>query len=73
MALGQAAGTAAHLAIASGREVRAVDVGAVQRELLKQGQVITFFRDIDAIARPDVVIRDLHAMAERDHVRASSV
>lgn len=48
MALGQAAGTAAHLALESGVEVRAVDRPALQRALLRQGQVITFFRDIDS-------------------------
>lgn len=48
MALGQAAGTAAHLALTANREVRSVDVNAVQRQLVKQGQVITFFRDIDS-------------------------
>ena len=47
MALGQAAGTAAHLAIHGGRRVRAIDVEALQRMLLGQGQVITYFKDID--------------------------
>lgn len=46
MALGQAAGVAAHLAIASGTELRAVDIDALQREILKRGQVITYFKDI---------------------------
>lgn len=48
MALGQAAGTAAHLALRDQVSVRQVSVDALQHELLRQGQVITFFRDIDA-------------------------
>ena len=47
MALGQAAGTAAHLALAAGVQPRNVDTAQLQHELLKQGQVITFFKDID--------------------------
>ena len=47
MALGQAAGTAAHLAILRGQRLRAVDVDALQRMLLSQGQVLTYFKDID--------------------------
>jgi hypothetical protein len=47
MALGQAAGTAAHLAIATDRHVRSVDVDLLQRLLLRQGQVLTYFKDID--------------------------
>lgn len=47
MALGQAAGTAAHLAIESGTSVRALEVEMLQRRLVKDGQVLTFFRDID--------------------------
>ncbi len=40
MALGQAAGVAAHLAIEQAVEPRAVSVTALQELLLKQGQVI---------------------------------
>lgn len=47
MALGQAAGVAAHLAIATQVQPRAVDIEQLQRELLRQGQVITYFKDID--------------------------
>ncbi|MEZ5400170.1 MAG: FAD-dependent oxidoreductase [Bryobacteraceae bacterium] len=47
MALGQAAGKAAHLAIESGRQPRAIAVERLQRELLRDGQVITYFRDIN--------------------------
>jgi hypothetical protein len=47
MALGQAAGLAAHLAIEAGVEPRAVDTNRLQRALLERGQVITYFRDID--------------------------
>ena len=48
MALGQAAGVAAHLAIAGGVEPRAVNVEQLQRETLRRGQVITYFKDIDS-------------------------
>ena len=47
MALGQAAGEAASLAIETGVPVRTVDVGMLQRRLLKSGHVLTFFRDLD--------------------------
>ncbi len=47
MALGQAAGTAAHLAIERGVQPRAVDVPTLQRRLLERGQVLTYFRDLD--------------------------
>lgn len=48
MALGQAAGTAAHFAIANNAELRQVSVEALQRQLLRDGQILTFFRDINA-------------------------
>jgi hypothetical protein len=47
MALGQAAGVAAHLSIASDTAPRKVDVDRLQRILVGQGQVITYFKDID--------------------------
>jgi hypothetical protein len=47
MALGQAAGTAASIAIARSTPVRQVNIEALQRRLIENGQVITFFRDID--------------------------
>jgi hypothetical protein len=47
MALGQAAGVAAHLSIASSAAPRSVNVDRLQRILVGQGQVITYFRDID--------------------------
>jgi hypothetical protein len=47
MALGQAAGLAAHLAMDAGVQPRAVDTNRLQRALLERGQVITYFRDID--------------------------
>jgi hypothetical protein len=47
MALGQAAGAAAHLAIAGGIAPRRVEVGRLQRLLAGQGQVLTYFKDID--------------------------
>jgi len=47
MALGQAAGVAAQLSIASHTTPRNIDVDRLQRILLGQGQVITYFKDID--------------------------
>jgi hypothetical protein len=47
MALGQAAGAAAHLAISAGIEPRRIDVARLQRLLAAQGQVLTYFKDID--------------------------
>ncbi|MBK9168894.1 MAG: FAD-dependent oxidoreductase [Bryobacterales bacterium] len=47
MALGQAAGAAAHLALSGKVEPRAVDGGQLQRLLLERDQVITYFKDID--------------------------
>jgi len=49
MALGQAAGTAAHLAMKHNSEkpsVRSVPIDKLQRLLLEQGQVIAFFTDL---------------------------
>jgi FAD dependent oxidoreductase len=47
MTLGQAAGAAAHLAISQNVAPRAVPIDALQRELLREGQVLTYFKDID--------------------------
>ena len=47
MALGQAAGTAAHLVLQQDSALRAVSIDRLQRELLRQGQVLTYFKDID--------------------------
>ena len=52
MALGQAAATAAHLSLRDRVAPRRVDVDTLQRELLRAGQVLTFFKDIDRAA-PD--------------------
>ncbi|MBL9199852.1 MAG: FAD-dependent oxidoreductase [Opitutaceae bacterium] len=52
MALGQAAATAAHLALRDRVAPRRVNVDTLQQELLRAGQVITFFKDIDRAA-PD--------------------
>lgn len=46
MAMGQAAGVAAHLAICEGQDVRDVSIRQIQRILLRHDQVITYFRDI---------------------------
>ncbi len=47
MAMGQAAGVAAHLAISGGRQPRQIDTDTLQRILLGQGQVLTYFKDIN--------------------------
>ena len=46
-ALGQAAATAAHLALRERVPPRRLNIDALQRELLRAGQVLTFFKDID--------------------------
>jgi len=46
MALGEAAGSAAHLAVAAGVVPRQVNIGALQRELLNRGAVLIYFRDL---------------------------
>jgi FAD-dependent oxidoreductase family protein len=46
MAMGQASGTAAHLAWKSGQEVRQVSITKLQRHLLDQGQVLVCYRDL---------------------------
>ena len=48
MAMGQAAGVAAHLAIKADRQPRDVGIDSLQRLLLDDGQVISYFSDIDA-------------------------
>jgi len=48
MAMGQAAGVAAHLAIKSDRQPRHVAIDRLQRLLLDDGQVIGYFSDINA-------------------------
>ncbi|HEY4356746.1 MAG TPA: FAD-dependent oxidoreductase [Acidobacteriaceae bacterium] len=47
MALGQAAGTAADLSLRSHRPVQNIDLGVLQRRLIAQGQLLTYFKDID--------------------------
>lgn len=46
MSLGQAAGVAAHVAIQSDSTPRDVSIGALQRVLVEQGQVISYFDDL---------------------------
>jgi len=46
MCLGEAAGVAAHLCVEKECEPREVAVATLQRELLSQGQVIAYFRDL---------------------------
>jgi len=47
MAMGQAAGTAAALAIERREMVRDISIDVLQRRLLEQGQIITYFYDLD--------------------------
>lgn len=46
MALGQAAGIAAATSISSGKPVQKIPVTAVQDELIKQGSVLIYYKDI---------------------------
>lgn len=46
MSLGQAAGVAAHMALTRDVELRDVPIDALQRELVSQGQVLTYFDDV---------------------------
>jgi hypothetical protein len=46
MATGQAAGTAAALALQAGVPVRQLDVARLQEALVRQGQVLTYFEDL---------------------------
>jgi len=48
MAMGQASGTAAHLAWKSGQEVRQISTVKLQRQLLDQNQVLVYYRDLAA-------------------------
>src|SRR5581483_11933761 len=47
MTLGQAAGVAAHFAIRDNVTVRSIPIDEMQRELIREGQVLTYFKDID--------------------------
>lgn len=47
MALGQAAGTAADLALRQHTTVQAANLDQLQRRLIADGQLLTFFKDID--------------------------
>lgn len=47
MGIGQAAGTAAALALAEGTELRNVDIIQLQKKLLDNHQILTFFDDLD--------------------------
>ncbi len=54
MALGQASGVAAHLALTTCAQgdLRRVDIGLLQKTLLDQGQVIAFFEDLPPLDSP---------------------
>lgn len=62
MALGQSAGTAAHLALLHGSQPADVSVKQLQKLLLEQGQVISFFHDT---AEPDPIWWILNRPGER--------
>ena len=47
MALGQAAGVAAHLAIEGQKQPREIDVDRLQQLLIEKGQILTYFKDLD--------------------------
>lgn len=47
MAMGQAGGTAAHLAVEQDRQPRRVDVRELQRQLLADNAVIMYFQDVE--------------------------
>ncbi len=53
MALGQAAGVAAHLALERGVPLRKVPVDELQKVLLEQKQVIAFFHDLPSPETPE--------------------
>lgn len=46
MALGEAAGTAAALAIDAGKDLRQIEVGSLQERLLRHGAVLVYLRDL---------------------------
>lgn len=81
MALGQAAAMAAHLALRDGVQPRQVAVEGLQRALLRGGQVLTFFKDIER-ASPDYpalqyfgtkgFFPDYHAQARQPVSRATA-
>lgn len=81
MALGQAAATAAHLALRDRVQPRQVEIEGLQRALLRGGQVLTFFQDIDR-ASPDYAalqyfgtkgfFREYHAHAREPVTRATA-
>lgn len=62
MALGQAAGTAAHLAIDGKTPPGEVPIDRLQRQLLAQGAVLTFFFDVPG---PDPIWQMMNVPAER--------
>jgi hypothetical protein len=70
MALGQAAGTAAHLALEAGVEPSEVPVSLLQFNLLAAGQVITFYYDVPG---PDPIWQILNKPGERTKLDPSSV
>ena len=63
MALGQAAGTAAAIAIDSGLSVQDVDVPALQDELLKQGATLVYLPG-HSVSDPDFADLQKKALSE---------
>jgi hypothetical protein len=63
MHLGEVAGRAAALAAVDGTPVANIDVGALQRDLVRSGSAIAFFNDVDVGDRnPDAVAANLLAV-----------
>ena len=62
MALGQAAGVAAALAVRSGRPVQKLNIGQIQDELLSDGASLIYFRDVTPDS-PDYVMVQKMALA----------
>ncbi|TBL73324.1 FAD-dependent oxidoreductase [Paenibacillus thalictri] len=69
MALGQAAGTAAHLALQQGTPPSAIEVKRLQQLLLDSGQVISFFYDVPG---PDPVWWALNLPGERTRLDSNA-
>lgn len=69
MALGQAAGAAAHLALQQGTPPSAVEVKRLQKLLLDGGQVISFFYDVPG---PDPVWWTLNRPGERTRLDSNA-
>jgi hypothetical protein len=68
MALGQAAGVAASIAVRDGARLRDVDIGDLQQRLIRQGAVLIYFEDVGPDDEP---FEALEFFALRGFLRAS--